>query len=603
MKKSYEVIKSESGAFPMGVHIYRNRVHFAVEASGEAELVLCLYHAGELTERIEFPQENRLGDIRYMDVSGLNTAKLEYSFEFSDGTFVRDNYAKRVYGWEKWGEQTRNEVNERYGFVSEDFNWEDDVNPHIPLNEMIIYRLHVRGFTKHASSKAKGSGKFLGIAEKIPYLKELGITTVELMIPVEFNEVRKLNYNFNNNTGNGININYWGYGENYHFAPKAAYARKNPVTEFRELVKALHRAGLEIVIELNFGNRDKVSYILECMRYWAECYHVDGIKVNGSVPLSAISQEPALKNIKLFAAGWDGCEKRRNLISCNDKYMNDMRRFLKGDENTLNSYLENMTANPRDGAVVNFFADNNTFTMMDMVSYDVKHNELNGENNRDGQDYNFSWNCGFEGHTRKKKIVDLRRQLLYDAFAMLFLSQGIPMLRAGDEMGQSKNGNNNAYCQDNRISWINWRQLSLNSDIYSFVKSMIAFRKAHDLFHKELPLREDDYDSMGMPEFSIHGVNPWYPQYEHFRRQLGLLYFGGYSVKKNEKSYYFIVNMHWETHEFLIPGTPGKEHWKVILDTSLNGQKPDEISELSDGYVMQPRSAAILETVGRKEIC
>lgn len=602
MGRGFEVVHSGYGAFPLGVHVYKDYVHFAVEADGEKALFLCLYEMTpecmEPVAKLEFPKENRLGDVRYVDVKGIDIDRLVYGFELSDGKTVKDYYAKRVFGWENWGDSFRNKVNERYGFADNSFEWEDDRRPCIPLNETVIYRLHVRGFTKHISSKVKHKGTFTGIAEKIPYLKELGITTVELMIPSEFNEVRKMDYNMVMPDENGVNINYWGYGKGYYFAPKAAYSSGNPVHEFKSLVKAMHKAGLEIIVELNFDSSVKHSYVLDCIRYWVENYHIDGVRLGGNVPYKAVSEEAAFRDIKLFAVSWEGCNRRRNLISCNDNYMNDMRRFLKGDENTIEGYLCGMTSNPEDGAVVNYFADNNTLTMMDMVSYDVKHNELNGESNRDGRDYNFSWNCGFEGHTRKKKILELRKKLLFNAYTMLFLSQGIPMLRAGDEMGQSKDGNNNSYCQDNKISWINWKLISSNKEIYDYVKKMIAFRKAHSLFHKEEPLREDDYESLGLPEFSVHGVTPWYPQYEHFRRQLGLMYFGEYSDTEDKSSFYLIANMHWESHEFLLTTLPGKKRWSVITDTSVTEEMGvcEKILEDQEVYLMQPRSVAILKT-------
>ena len=605
MREDIRIIESSQGAFPIGVHVYKEYVHFSVEADGERPLILCLHGIGEEVAesviRLEFPEVNILGRVRYVDVSGIDIENFLYSFEYSDGETVKDAYARRVYGWEAWGDTERNQKIEKYGFASDAFNWDGDKNPNIPLSETVIYRLHVRGFTKHVSSKVRYKGTFAGIGEKIPYLKDLGITTVELMIPIEFNEVRKMDYTMMNPDENGVNINYWGYGKGYFFAPKSAYSSGNPVNELKALVKQMHRNGLEIIIELNFDNSVRDSYVIDCLRYWTENYHVDGFRLGGCVPLHSIAQEPAFNNIKLFAPGWSGGMQGRNLIEYNDGYLMDMRRFLKGDENTISGYLNRMTGNHANGWAVNYFADNNTLTMMDMVSYDVKHNEANGERNRDGQDYNFSWNCGFEGSTRKKKIIELRRKLLFNAFTMLFLSQGIPMLRAGDEMGQSKEGNNNAYCQDNRISWLNWRLVSSNRDIFEYVKAVIAFRKQHDLFRREKPLREDDYDSLGLPEFSVHGVNPWFPQFEHFRRQLGLLYFGEYSDSEDKESYYLMANMHWECHEFLLPKVLDKKKWELMLDTSKENVWDEKDIESQSAYMMQPRSVAILKTAVQEE--
>jgi len=299
-------------------------------------------------------------------------------------------------------------------------------------------------------------------------------------------------------------------------------------------------------------------------------------------------------------------ERRWHLGEYNEGFLIDMRRVLKGDEDQVGRLIYQTRRNPDAYGVINYMAATNGFTMMDMVSCEQKHNEANGENNRDGSDYNYTWNCGVEGTTRKKKIVQMRKKQLRNAFLLLFLSQGTPMFLAGDEFGNSQNGNNNAYCQDNEISWLNWHQLETNRDIYEFVKYMIAFRKAHPVFHLSVEPKNIDYLVCGHPDVSYHGVKTWCPEFENFRRQLGILYCGEYGRRADGTSddYFFVAyNMHWEPHEFDLPKLPKGMQWTLCINTddadnngicppeSLEaGQEPQE--ELRQ-YMVPPRSILV----------
>ena len=288
------------------------------------------------------------------------------------------------------------------------------------------------------------------------------------------------------------------------------------------------------------------------------------------------------------------------------QFMEDMRRFLKGDEGMLQAFEFRNRRNPAEYAVVNYMANTNGFTLMDAVSYDRKHNEKNGEENRDGSDYNYSWNCGAEGPTRKKKIVELRKQLIKNAYLLLFLSQGVPLLMAGDEFGNSQDGNNNAYCQDNAVSWLNWKLLETHKDQVEFVKRLIAFRKSHKMFHMDREPRIMDYKSCGRPDVSYHGENAWKPEFENFRRQFGILYWGAYAKKPDgtdDANFYVLYNMHWEPHMFGLPHLPKGAKWHVICSTA----DPDVEDLPSDGtgevlknqmmLAVPPRGIMILESV------
>lgn len=582
--------------YPLGVTPTERSTTILLNAEGK-EAKLLLYRPGERTaaEELPFDEKEKTGNVWKMTLRGYNLSKYEYTFTV-DGNPVPDPHARAIIGRETWGDLSRAGKPLRARIPAEDFDWEGDVRPQIPYSDTVLYRLHVRGFTKHASSKVARKGTFAGIEEKIPYLKELGITSVELMPVTEFDEVMLQEETAGHKTGepkpSGV-INYWGYGPSFLFAVKAAYASRRgagPVNEFKRLIRSLHKAGIECLPEFYFTGNEAPGLVLDALRYWVEEFHVDGFRISGYAPSGLIAEDPFLKGTKILFAGWEEEFARRpgrgyvapgngkvtvmqkNLADCGTRFQDDMRRFLKGDEGMVSALEFHTRHNPAEYGVVNSMANTNGFTMADMVSYDRKHNERNGEENRDGNDYNYSWNCGAEGPTRKKKITELRRRQLCNAFLLLFLSQGTPMILAGDEFGNSQDGNNNAYCQDNATAWLNWKQLETNADLYGFVKNLIAFREKHPIFHMEREPRIMDYKSCGRPDVSYHGVNAWRPEYEHFRRQFGILYWGAYAKKPDgteDDTFYVAYNMHWEPHEFGLPRLEKGQLWHRVFDTSL----------------------------------
>lgn len=527
---------------------------------------------------IPFPEEGKTGHVWYMTLNGAFD-DLYYAFE-ADGKRFSDPYGRSFAGRERWGRLSHAKRLLLSPVAEPEFDWQGDRPLHIPYEDCIVYRAHVRGLTKHASSGTEHRGTFRGVVDKIPYFKELGITTLELLPPVEFQEVMMPEnvegnpYGTSEPTGR---LNYWGYAKAGMFAPKASYADPgtNPVTEFKYMVRELHKAGLEVVPELYFSGREVPEFVLETVRFWVREYHVDGIHLTGYAPTVLLATDPYLAGTKLWALSWEAekpaAGEKKHLGEYNDGFLIDMRRALKGDEEQMSSLIYRNRRNPAETGVLNFMAGTNGFTMMDMVSYDQKHNEANGENNRDGSDYNYSWNCGAEGHVRKKKIQELRSRQLRNAMLLLFLSQGTPVLLAGDEFGNSQNGNNNAYCQDNEISWLNWNLNKWDQALLDFVKHVIAFRKAHPVFHMEQEPRVMDYLACGHPDISYHGVNAWQPEFENFRRQIGILYCGAYAKKpngENDDFFFVIFNMHWEPHSFALPNLPKNLVWSLAFDTS-----------------------------------
>lgn len=527
---------------------------------------------------IPFPEEGKTGHVWSMTLNGAFD-DLYYAFE-ADGTRFSDPYGRSFAGRERWGRLSHAKRLLLTPVAEPEFDWQGDRPLHIPYEDCIVYRAHVRGLTKHASSGTEHRGTFRGVVDKIPYFKELGITTLELLPAVEFQEVMMPEnvegnpYGMCEPTGR---LNYWGYAKAGMFAPKASYADPgtNPVTEFKYMVRELHKAGLEVVPELYFSGKEVPEFVLETVRFWVREYHVDGIHLTGYAPTVLLAKDPYLADTKLWALSWEAekpaAGEKKHLGEYNDGFLIDMRRALKGDEEQMSSLIYRNRRNPAETGVLNFMAGTNGFTMMDMVSYDQKHNEANGENNRDGSDYNYSWNCGAEGHVRKKKIQELRSRQLRNAMLLLFLSQGTPVLLAGDEFGNSQNGNNNAYCQDNEISWLNWNLNKWDQALLDFVKHVIAFRKAHPVFHMEQEPRVMDYLACGHPDISYHGVNAWQPEFENFRRQIGILYCGAYAKKpngENDDFFFVIFNMHWEPHSFALPNLPKNLVWSLAFDTS-----------------------------------
>ena len=616
MRTSYRIDINDRSMYPMGATVIEGGMHVSFVSKG-TECALLLYKKGSKArkERILFPQESRIGNVWSMTVLG-DFENMEYTFE-EDGKEVPDPYGRQFSGRERWGSEDHLKHTLRAVCGEEPFDWEGDKPLMIPYQDSILYRIHPRGFTKHASSGVEGKdrGTFRAVAEKIPYMKELGVTTVEMMPPVEFEEVILPDHMdgspFAEEEPTG-KLNYWGYTRGLLFAPKAAYCagqEKDPRKEFKQLVKTLHKEGLELVMELYFDGTEAPSHALDAVRFWVQEYHVDGIHLVGYAPLKLLAEDPYLSRTKLFACNWENVDfgNCRHLAEYNQGFMTDMRSFLKGDEGQLNNLVKRTRRSPKTMGTINYIANTDCFTMEDMVSYDVKHNEENGEANRDGTDHNQSWNCGVEGPTRKKKVLAMRRKQLKNAMLLLFLSQGTPLIMAGDEFGRTKKGNNNSYCQDNEISWINWGLLKANRDLCEFTKYVIAFRKAHPVFHMEEEPALLDYRSVGLPDVSYHGIKAWCPEFESFRRQLGIFYCGKYGKKADgtEDDYFYVAyNMHWEPHEFALPHLPKELKWHLAFDTDDEAAggfyRPGTEPLLSDQKQQLIMARSIVVFIGKK---
>lgn len=615
--------KEEPHRYPMGTVKTEAGMHFSI-ASPTENCSLVFFQKGETepVQTVPLAVEDKIGNVWNITLTG-DFRGLTYAY-LLDNVLTEDPYGRHFTGRKNWGEATE-ENTVLHAFISEKtYDWEGDRPPRLSYEDSVIYRLHPRGFTRHPSSKVKAKGTFLGITEKIPYLQELGITTVELLPCIEFREVmppekkiwkfeQKFDKMLDKKPEEGKkNLNYWGFIPGLSFAPKASYTstkEKYPGWEFKDMVKAFHRAGMEVIVDMFFSGQEPEMQVLDVLRFWAEEYHVDGFHLVGFAPTRLVGSDPYLSQIKLFYPDWEGVPrgKYRHLAVYNDYFQNDMRRLLKGDENLLNSLTYHTRRNPQDYGVINYLANTNGFTLMDNVTYDTKHNEENGENNQDGTDMNHSWNCGVEGPSRKKKVIEMRRKQLRNSWLLTFLSQGTPLVLAGDEFGNTQNGNNNAWCQDNEISWLNWNQIKTNSDIFEFAKAVIHFRKKHPVFHLPQEPKGLDYLSCGMPDVSYHGIKAWFPEFEPFRRQLGILYCGRYAAQgegKEDDCFFVAYNMHWEPHEFSLPNLPKGQKWCVVFDTDakeVNGFYPEgEEKPLKKQkfFMVQPRTIVVF--MGKK---
>lgn len=566
--------------YPLGVSFDGSHTNVAFSVSDGQSVSFLLYEKGwtEPFAALPFAKKDAVGNVFTMEIKDCDIRKYAYNFMI-DEQVVTDPYARRIYGREMFGKRTDGQVIQCGYEELTDFLEEKIARPY---DETIGYHLHVRGFTK--KDKVKQKGTFAGLVEKIPYLQDLGVNLIQMMPCYEFDETNsekpKEKNPFVMEVEDEKKVNFWGYGAGNYFAPKASYASgDNPSQEFLDFVKTFHKAGIEVTMEIYFSEGLSMQFMEQVLLFWMMKYGVDGFFVHcGYEARQYLAAQPLFAKTKLMFEDYSSntpyyekLEKSHNwkmIGVANSGFQSDIRCFLKGDFGKSTQAFYRIKANEIDYAMVNYIASHNGFTLADLVSYDYKHNEANGEDNRDGSFENFSWNCGVEGKTRKKKVLSLRLQMMKNAFTLLLLSQGTPMLYGGDEMANSQDGNNNAYCQDNEIGWISWNAPKVYEELYGFVRKLIQFRKENKVFHQKLPLRMMDTLSCGYPDLSCHGETPWCEDFEQERQAIGLLYCGDY-VDEPEGTFYVAYNMYWEERIFALPKTLKKRKWYRKIDTAL----------------------------------
>lgn len=553
--------------FPQGCTVEGQTANFSVAVPEGQTCELIIYKKGARASAFsqEMPYSDVAGNLHFLSVVLEQPEDYEYCYKIG-GKIVPDPYGKAFSGREHWSVSKGKEKRTlRTRIVTDTFDWGKSQFPHLKKEDVIAYSLHVRGFTKHSSSGVAHKGTFDGVTEKLPYLQKLGINQIHLMPVYEFDE-------------NQRHVNYWGYGKAYFFAPKASYAAGDPVNEMKLLVRQMHLAGIEVILEMPFTEGTTFSLILDCLRYWVMQYHVDGFIVNPYIcNPDELAKDPVLAKSKI--------------LKKEDGFQNVMRRFLKGDEGMIRDVICQLKN--QDTQLYNYIASHNGFTLCDVVSYDGKHNEANGENNLDGPDYNYSWNCGAEGYSRKKAVNELRKNQIFNAFFLLLFAQGMPCILSGDEFMNTQKGNNNAYCQDNLISWLDWNQLSRQEELYTFVCRLIALRKA---CMKQIAKKsEDTMGRSGIPQISYHGEDAWQMPAGRASRQLGVFY----HEESTEKDFYIAYNMHWLSHSFALPSLPKGMEWVCIAGTKDGVLDEKEAVPVKDKKV-QLEERTIKVFVGRQ---
>lgn len=597
-----------------GVFKTEHGYRFAAELdeSDEKKGIILYFHEKEFA-RFSFHKDGRVGNLFGIELQGESLERYTYRIYCGEMTFT-DPYATKIFGLEHFGMSAGKEERIYGGIGCSEFDWQNDANPEIPYEDTILYGLNVRSFTMHKSSGVRHRGTFEGIVEKIDYLKDLGITTLELMPCYEYDETNikplfhpapsmQETQRTLGRMEEDKRVNCWGFQKGYYFSPKASYSASKPDISFKRMVKELHKSGIEVTLHFYFPEDTKQMFIMDVLKYWIMEYHVDGFRISGfHLPYRMIMEDAFLKRSKIrftyvpfedidcLGSGSTFC----NIAVDNGNFKNDIRRFLKGDEGLVNDFIQYQRKSSPLLGTINYICDYDGFSLMDLVSYERKHNEENGENNTDGTDYNFSWNCGTEGESRKKAILSLRKKQIKNSLCFLMLSRGTPFLFSGDEFGNSRFGNNNAYCQDNEVFWIKWRDTQISRELYQFSKSVIAFRKEHPVLHTRRELKVMDTLGCGYPDISYHGQEAWRPDLSYVSRMINIFLYGAYDGKQ-ASSLYIAYNMHWESHPIALPKLPKNQKWKKVFSTEESGSTDTE-----KGVSIGARSILVYETE-RKE--
>lgn len=697
------VIKFEKGRpLSLGAVITSDGVNFSLYSRDATKVSLILFNSAQdktPSSIIELnPSENKTGSIWHVFIPGAKEGTLYlYKVEgpyippkglrFNSNKYLFDPYAKaftlgsvfRSYNSQRavgFSENVGGELQDLSDFpkcvvVDDSFDWEGDKPLNIPMEKTVIYETHLKGFTASKTSNvAKNiAGTYKGFTQKIDYLKSLGITAVELLPVFEFdeNEVG----NTNPKTGETL-VNYWGYSTIGFFAPKTTYSSNRspcgPVKEFKQMVKELHKAGIEVILDVvynhtaegnehgytfefrglqndvyyslpqsdknyymnfsgcgnsvNCNNPVTSAFILDSLRYWVTQMHVDGFRFDlasiltrapNGAPIgydmpsltAAISEDPILANTKIIAEPWDcaglyqlggfpGGENNR-WSEWNGRFRDDIRRFIRGDENTATAAATRICGSSdcynHSGrsplASINFVTAHDGFTLNDLVSYNFKHNEENGEENRDGSDDNLSYNHGFEGECTNPKIEKTRIKTIKNFLVYLFLSQGVPMLLGGDEMRRTQNGNNNAYCHDNELSWVNWNLAEKNKGLVRFTSLLINLRKNHSVFSR-IKFFSDFYEKGEIPEITWYDINAKVPEWNKMGRFLAFR-LNGLEV---DNDFYVATNMDLYDLTITLPTLPGNKKWYRVCDTSF--ESPDDILEINKEELLEEQRRYVL---------
>jgi len=695
IKNKTSITVSKGNSLPLGANFRDKEINFSLYSKHATAVTLLIFDnpddARPSHEISLDPKINQTFHIWHIAVSGIKEGagyayrvdgprETEKGHRFNPNKVVIDPYAKGI-SFERWNRgdachQEDNVETSLRGVVinPDDYNWEGDKPLNTPMEESIIYEMHVAGFTKSPTSGVKNPGTFLGLIEKIPYLKSLGITAVELLPVFDFDDTESTG----EHNGEKL-VNYWGYSTVGFFSPHHGYCvskdKKSQLNEFRDMVKAFHKAGIEVILDVVFNHTNEGNengpvisfkgidnstyyyltgqsgskdfyfdytgcgntlncnhpigekFILDCLRFWVKEMHVDGFRFDeGSVltrgedgtPMEhppviwAIELEELLADSKVIAEAWDaaglyqiGYFPGERWAEWNGKYRDAMRRFVRGDSGMIGEVASRLTGSAdlyqwRDHQPtnsINFITAHDGFTLYDLTSYNEKHNWANGEKNNDGANDNYSWNCGIEGETEDAAVNELRVRQMKNCATLLMLSMGVPMFVAGDEYGRTQSGNNNTYCQDNELNWIDWDKIKENSDLVRFWSELIKKRQVY-LHHFKGQYLQNITNKFGLIEIDWHGTQLNNPDWNNpDARCLALTLGDVEATGDNTLNIHIMMNMYWEAVEFQIPTFEGLE-WYRSLDTALPSPKDIDSSKkkvkVKESYLVTGRSIVVL---------
>ncbi|MGW8193409.1 MAG: glycogen debranching protein [Desulforhopalus sp.] len=669
---------------PGGVTRLEEGINFTIFARHATRVTLVIDYlpeSGSTPERLEFaldPAENRTGDMWHI-LLAIHLQNFSYGYRIDgtadpSGTGMVYDYSKilidpycRALLPRNWGDASEYGQKPCSRMVGQEFDWRDDRPLKTPLSETIIYELHVRGFTRGNNSGVRRPGTYIGIIEKIPYLKDLGVTAVELMPVTEFDE----NDTVFHHPQTGVrHKNFWGYNPVSFFAINSGYAHdpSEAINEFKAMVFALHQAGIEVYLDMVFNHtgeggydgttssfrgidnpiyyllNDKNEYhnfsgcgntvncnhpvvrdlIRESLRYWVTEMHIDGFRFDlasilgrdqqGNVlpnppMIEVIGQDPVLRDTKMIAEAWDAAglyqvgsfSTDARWGEWNGRYRDDVRAAMIPMDDTI-SRLATRIAGSSDLyhpdrsplCSINFITSHDGFTLYDLVSYNNKNNWSNGEGNRDGDNHNLSWNSGWEGKGCSRQTQTLRFRRMKTFVALLMLSQGVPMILAGDEFGRTQNGNNNSWCQDNDTSWLDWSLMTKNCGFHRFFKRCIQLRKQYTIFRRETFFQSKQANDTGdATEISWQYLTPGQQNWSAECHGLAF-HLHGPEAKGHISDFFVMVNTdRSDTLTFILP-KPGNDYsgWRQIIDTAQ--MSPADFPEAEETVVYQPgRSIAV----------
>lgn len=616
-----------------GVLVADDGVIVAAVFRGAQPCGLVLYRISDGSRiRIPFTDEYRFGSLYCVKIRSLDPAEWGYRFYAGNTTFI--DPAARSIITVRDGESDLK--------VGGFFYRSDELLPaysgkcRTNRNDDILYSFHVRGFTMLDSELRSVPGTFSAAAEKIGYLKELGITCVEIMPVYEQQPVTRPDNGPRTMedalalypvSKDGLPVrdlsapkgNYWGYTRGFYYAPNSVFGTPGyeggVQKEFADMVSSFHDAGISVILQLYFPASVTSQVQSDIARFYVTHYDIDGFHLLGSVAdIRSFTSDPLLSDILIFHTdfpyeeirGMDaenpeaGMISTGNLYDHNGVYADLLRRFAKSDDYVMREFLLQLLNAPSDHGVVRYVCGSDGFTLRDLVSYNEKHNKENGEGGADGTNNNYSWNCGAEGDTDDEDILRLRRNQIRNMLTLLFLSKGTPLLNAGDECYNTQHGNNNPYCQDNETGWVIWDNGETGDHIREFVKKIIRFRKDHPVFTSGIRFKSTDYRAFGYPDLSLHGSEAWKPDVSIFSHSIGICLCTNY-VKESEKIelLYLAVNMHWEKQELGLPKLSPGRRWNLLIDTSLEQSflESECIPDEQHVVEVEPRSVKILNTV------